>query len=80
MEMQTAKMRLATEEGCSYVVKTSSDLVNWTIEYVKHPRAGGKWSKNFSNKPFPASPGTYTEVIVPVNGRDRAFFKAVKVD
>jgi len=78
MEMQTAKVRFATEEGRSYVVKTSSDLVNWTVEYVKYPRAGGKWSDEFSNAPFTAGPGTSTEVVVPVNGRNRVFFKAVK--
>ncbi len=74
MSVNTATLTFDTVERRQYVVKTSTDLIHWVNEYVSYPMASNSWSA-LVNKPFTAGPGTQTEVRVPVNGRQRAFFK-----
>ena len=77
LEMQTLTVTFNTEYGHTYVVDVSTNLADWTAEFVRHPTAGG-WS-DYTNAPFIAGPGERTEVIVPLNGRARAFFRIKQV-
>jgi len=77
MNMQTLQLTFSTEINRSYVVLVSTDLVNWSGEYVSYPTAFG-WSE-YSLEPFTAVEAR-TQVQVPVNGRQRAYFKIVRVD
>ena len=77
LDMQTMELRFNTEAGRMYQLMVSTDLVRWTNEFVQIEGPNG-WLP-LSNKPFIAGNGTRTSVRVPVNGRSRAFFKAVKV-
>ena len=72
LDLQNMSVTFNTEAGRSYVVKVSTDLVNWTTEYASYPMARG-WS-DYVDTPFTAV-STKTQVRVPVNGRQQAFFK-----
>ncbi len=76
LNMQTLSVSFRTEEGRRYTVMVSTDLVTWAPEYVSFPTVTG-WSE-YTDEPFTAR-GPRTEVLVPVNGRAKAFFKAVMV-
>ena len=78
LDMQTMTMSFNTEYGRQYVVKVSTNLVDWTSECVSYPTASGPSA--YVNTPFTAGPGTRTQVLVPVNGRGRAFFKIERVN
>ena len=78
LNMKTLTLSFNTEYGRQYVVKVSTNLVDWSIEYVSYQQAAG-WTE-YVNTPFTAGPGSKTEVIVPVNGRKQAFFKIERVD
>jgi hypothetical protein len=77
LDLQTLTLAFNTEAGRPYVVKVSTDLVNWTTEYVSYPTAQG-WS-GYRNTPFTAG-GASTQVRVPANGRKQAFFKIVMME
>ncbi len=77
MDMQTLMVTFNTEIDRHYVVMVSTDLLNWATEFVSSPTATD-WS-SYSAAPFTAGQA-HTQVRVPVNGRARAFFKAVRVD
>ena len=78
LDMQTLTMSFSTEYGCKYVVKVSTNLVDWTSECVSYPTASGPSA--YVSTPFTAGPGTRTQVFVPVNGRGKAFFKVERVN
>jgi len=74
MSVNMATLIFDTVERRRYVVKTSTDLLHWSNEYVSYPMTSNNWSE-LVNTPFTAGPGTQTEVRVPINGRQRAFFR-----
>ncbi len=78
LDPQTMAVTFNTEYGRSYVVQSSPDLVNWTVEHASYATATGM--SDSSNEPFMAGPGTQTEVRVPVNGRKQMFFRIVLVE
>ncbi len=78
LDMQTLTMSFSTEYGYKYVVKVSTNLVDWANECVSYPTASGPSA--YVNTPFTAGPGTRTQVLVPVNGRGKAFFKVERVN
>ena len=78
LEMETLTLSFNTEYGRLYVVKASTNLVDWTVESVSYPTASGP--SPYVNTPFTAGPGTQTQVRVPVSGRGKAFFKIERVN
>ncbi len=78
LDLQSVALRFNTEPGRRYQIQVSTDLVTWQTEYVRAPMATG-WTE-YDTAPFMAGPGTQTEVLVPRNGRARAFFKAKRVE
>jgi len=77
LDMETLTVSFNTEQGRRYVVQVSTDLMNWTPEYISYPTADG-WSE-FTDEAFTAG-GARIEVRVPVNGRSKAFFKVVMAE
>ncbi len=78
LNMETLAMSFNTEYGRRYVVKVSTNLVDWAAECVSYPTASGPSA--YVNTPFTAGPGQQTQVLVPVNGRGQAFFKIERVN
>lgn len=78
LNMETLTMGFNTEPGRRYVVKVSTNLIDWTAECVSYPTASGPSA--YVSTPFTAGPGTQTQVLVPVNGRGKAFFKVERVN
>ena len=77
LEMETLTLSFNTEAGRQYVVKASTNLVDWTVESVSYPTASGQ--SPYVDTPFTAGPGTQTRVRVPVSGRSKGFFKIERV-
>ncbi len=78
LSMQQIELEFTTEYGRRYQVQTSTNLREWSAELARYPLATG-WSE-LSRLPFMAGPGDRTRVLVPKNGRIRAYFRIVAVD
>jgi uncharacterized repeat protein (TIGR01451 family) len=74
LNMETMAVAFNTEPGRRYTVLASTDLVNWTPEFVSRRTTSG-WSA-FTDQPFTAG-ASRTEVLIPVNARAKAFFKVM---
>ncbi len=78
LSMQQIELEFNTEHGRLYQVQTSTNLREWSTEWVRYPVAKG-WSE-LSRSPFMAGPGDRTQVRVPQNGRSQAYFRIMLVD
>lgn len=74
LSMETMTVAFNTDPGRPYTVLVSTDLVNWTPEFVSRRTTSG-WSA-FTDQPFTAG-ASRTEVLIPVNARAKAFFKVM---
>jgi uncharacterized repeat protein (TIGR01451 family) len=74
LNMETVTVAFNTEPGRRYTLLASTDLVNWTPEFVSRRTTTG-WSA-FTDETFTAG-ASRTEVLIPVNARAKAFFKVM---
>ncbi|MDD2600214.1 MAG: autotransporter-associated beta strand repeat-containing protein [Kiritimatiellae bacterium] len=78
LDMEMITLTFATGIGGDYIIQSSTDLVRWTTEQVKHKTAS-RWSE-LTNKPISANPNDVIAVRIPSNKRKQLFFRAISVD
>ncbi|MFA7173132.1 MAG: autotransporter-associated beta strand repeat-containing protein [Kiritimatiellia bacterium] len=78
LDMEMITLTFAAGIGGDYVIQSSTDLMSWTTEQVKH-KTISSWSE-LTDRPISAYPNDVIVVRIPSNNRKRLFFRAISVD